>query len=499
MSIELGHELDCELVIGLVGAVGTELSRVINLLREPLALAGYEVQIIKISSQVIPLLSDVDISGFDPFERISALMTAGNAARESGNNDAILAYGVAAAIFSERQKGDDNAPMPNVRKAFIIDSLKRPEEVEALRFIYPQGFLLMGVHSDESQRQKHLQSIHGMTEEQAQQLVQRDGNESAVTHGQRVIESFHLADFFVHITDNHESLRQDIRRMVEVWFGCPFHTPTFDEYAMFFAFAAATRSADLSRQVGAVIARNQQILATGANECPQAGGGLYWPERPEGSTTISDFPNGRDYMRGEDSNHREKIRIIDGILARADEFNIDPNRLRELLASSGIKYLTEYGRVVHAEMEALLACAREGISTRKSTLYSTTFPCHNCAKHIVAGGVDRVVYIEPYPKSKALEFHNDSILSNEQNKNDSRVRFDPFVGIGPRRFFDLFSMKLSSSYDLIRKDEETGKKKEWNIKQARLRVQMKPSSYLDLEMEASRRFGEIVTADGGKS
>ncbi|MDN3612645.1 hypothetical protein QWZ16_23945 [Vibrio ostreicida] len=26
------------------------------------------------------------------------------------------------------------------------------------------------------------------------------------------------------------------------------------------------------------------------------------------------------------------------------------------------------------------------------------FPCHNCAKHIVASGIKRVVYVEPYPK-----------------------------------------------------------------------------------------------------
>ena len=64
--------------------------------------------------------------------------------------------------------------------------------------------------------------------------------------------------------------------------------------------------------------------------------------------------------------------------------------------------------MVHAEMEALLSCARSGVSPVGGTLYSTTFPCHNCAKHIVAAGLRRVVYVEPYPKSRAVEFFNRS-------------------------------------------------------------------------------------------
>ena len=116
---------------------------------------------------------------------------------------------------------------------------------------------------------------HGMTEDQASKLIARDRDESSDEHGQRVNDTFHLADFFVQIRDNADELRCDIRRIVELWFGNPFITPTFDEHAMFLAFSAALRSADLSRQVGAVVTRDSQVLATGANDCPKAGGGLY--------------------------------------------------------------------------------------------------------------------------------------------------------------------------------------------------------------------------------
>lgn len=289
--------------------------------------------------------------------------------------------------------------------------------------------------------------------------------------------------------------------MVELWFGYPFHTPTFDEYAMFMAFAAALRSADLSRQVGSVVALKNEIISTGANDCPKCGGGLYWPERS--GNCISDHPDGRDYMRGEDSNTKERERIVDDIVSKlVDHIGLDENTTRKLVESSRIRDLTEFGRVVHAEMEALLSCSRRGVSTIGAHMYCTTFPCHNCAKHIIAAGISRVVYIEPYEKSKAFEFHNDSIDAetlhdghDNEHENHAKVVFEPFVGIGPRKYFDVFSMKLSSGYDVKRKNE-SGEKFDWNIDKSKLRLLMNPSHYLELEDEAALSF-ESVCLPGG--
>ena len=74
-----------------------------------------------------------------------------------------------------------------------------------------------------------------------------------------------------------------------------------------------------------------------------------------------------------------------------------------------------------------------------ATLYSTTFPCHLCAKHIVAAGIDRVVFLEPYPKSYAKKHHDDSITFKPEEKN--KVLFRPFIGISPRRYRDIFDKK----------------------------------------------------------
>jgi len=176
----------------------------------------------------------------------------------------------------------------------------------------------------------------------------------------------------------------------------------------------------------------------------------------------------------------------------------DKDAARNVLRKGRIGDLIEYGRVVHAEMEALLCCSRNSVSTRGATLYCTTFPCHNCAKHIVAAGIKRVVYIEPYPKSKAAEFHSDSIIFGFE-ENEGKVLFEPFVGVGPRRFFDLFSIQLGSGMPLRRKDSK-GFSLDWEPENGSLRMRMLPCSYLEIEMVASARFKEYKEElEGGQA
>lgn len=61
--------------------------------------------------------------------------------------------------------------------------------------------------------------------------------------------------------------------------------------------------------------------------------------------------------------------------------------------------LIEFGRSVHAEMEAVLSAARRGVSMQEATVVCTTFPCHNCARHLIAAGVRRLVYLFPAPRA----------------------------------------------------------------------------------------------------
>src|SRR4029079_6585698 len=83
---------------------------------------------------------------------------------------------------------------------------------------------------------------------------------------------------------------------------------------------------------------------------------------------------------------------------------------------------------------------------------STTYPCHSCARHIVAAGIKKVVYLEPYAKSMAINLHDDSIVDNKSEKESvDKVRFMPYQGVSPRLFKAVY-MKTGEL-----KDKKTGK------------------------------------------
>ncbi|MDO5301170.1 MAG: cytidine/deoxycytidylate deaminase family protein [Tissierellia bacterium] len=51
---------------------------------------------------------------------------------------------------------------------------------------------------------------------------------------------------------------------------------------------------------------------------------------------------------------------------------------------------------IHAEMNALLYCAKEGIKVKDTTCYVTHFPCLNCTKALIQAGIREIVYLHDY-------------------------------------------------------------------------------------------------------
>jgi deoxycytidylate deaminase len=203
-------------------------------------------------------------------------------------------------------------------------------------------------------------------------------------------------------------------------------------------------------------------------------------------------------VKGKDFNEVERTELIDDVFERlrpedreCDEWT---RECRGKLVGAPILDITEYGRAVHAEMDALLAAGRSGTSTRGATLYCTTFPCHNCAKHLIAAGLRRVVYVEPYPKSRTGKLYSDSVRFPAGASDESKVLFEPFTGIGPRRFFDLFSVNLGSGFPLKRKEDGGKARSDWTPKLGETKVPLLPTSYIVLESwaagEIARLFGD---------
>jgi deoxycytidylate deaminase len=268
---------------------------------------------------------------------------------------------------------------------------------------------------------------------------------------------------------------------VQALFGNNEITPTHDEYGMYIAKSASLRSAALTRQVGAAIFnRTGEIITMGCNEVPKAGGGTYWSEDPH---------DRRDIIQGYDPNEQMKSELLVDLIDRLKKGqHLDQSLAQKgdaadickvLLAdeSSTIKDskvmdILEFGRDIHAEMSAICDAPRKGVRLLDSILYTTTFPCHICAKHIVASGVSRVVYLEPYPKSYARELHADSIKVEEAGASDG-VDFSPFIGISPYRYRDLFE-KGRRKY--------AGAAQTWNRGEKRPMIEVYYPTYFEAEV-----------------
>lgn len=138
-----------------------------------------------------------------------------------------------------------------------------------------------------------------------------------------------------------------------------------------------------------------------------------------------------------------------------------------------------------------MACARNNISSKDATMYMTTFPCHNCAKHIIAAGVKKVVYIEPYPKSKAIEFYTEEISTSPEDF-DKKLVFVPFSGVGPRRYIDLFAM-VSAKWGKKKRKNDDGTVYDWRRSTACVRNPMTSFSYLDYEKAAYLSYYDETT------
>ena len=494
-ELEILNDKNDFLVIGLVGAVGCRLKSLSNILKSLLdSEFGYDVKELHVSKEFLQTHSLVSTYN-NSYERYTDLMNVGNNLRKKYDNN-YLSFKIAKEISKLRK---DNLDCK--RKAFIINSLKHDKEIKTLRDIYGKNFYQISLYESPNIRKDVLINDIGMNESQAIKLMEREQSEEN-DYGQHIIDAFHLADYFIKYDNKtNEHIKNSCKRFLELIFGNPYITPTFNEFSMYMAYTSGLRSADLSRQVGAVITKERNIISTGANDIPKFGGGLYWPEYNEENGEIYDIGNGRDYVRGYDSNQKEKEKIIKSIFSEIknkfdcifNEENLthkeNMKNLLTILKNSPLKDITEYGRVVHAEMDAILACGRTNNSTVGSSIFVTTFPCHNCAKHILAAGIKEVFFIEPYPKSRALDLWDDSMELKLPNSSNDKLQFSPFVGVGPRSFLDLFSMAQSAGSKIIRKSN--GEKISWDPKEATLRLSSNTFSLNEIEKDIIAKLEEI--------
>lgn len=372
----------------------------------------------------------------------------GNQLRAKFGDDTLAVSAVCRIIRQRLRLRRDNDSKFS-KTVFLIHQFKRKEEIELLRSVYGRLFFQVSIYSRRGARVEYLSRKFANSENSAdsrsyraaaETLIQRDEDERGIDHGQRVGKIFHDADFIVSLDDRGFGIDKQIERFCDLIFWSNAISPTRMEYGLFIAKAAAMRSLDLSRQVGAAIfCEKGEVVALGSNEVPKAEGGSYWPHE-----AIDD----REFKRGFDSNDKRKQELLAELIGLIkNEIKVGDIDARELASKKSIRDsqfmdALEYGRIVHAEMSAICGAARVGRPLKDTTLFCTTYPCHMCAKHIIASGIKKVVFLEPYPKSLASELHCDALEIEGEDRGSyadyPRVSFQHFHGVTPRRYRELF-------------------------------------------------------------
>jgi deoxycytidylate deaminase len=436
-----------EIVVAFGGAVGCNLSEVVRSVKAHFEDYGYTTKIIKISKSIKEHFTSkfpadlpheyrgVDLYALQGKARYTALQDLGDHLRSQDPKVLAAMAMVEISISREILKEANNNQKPP-RSVYLIDQLKNPAEIELLKLVYGNLFYLVGVLSPQEIRLNQLTRVERISAPDAQALISRDRDDNK-KHGQRLEKTIQKADYFIRNNhDNSSNLKEPCERFVQLVHGKNGVTPTFEESGMYAAFSASLKSACLSRQVGAAIAdKAGNVISLGWNDVPKFGGGLY---------TSDD--KGKDqrciYHGGKCFNDEYKSRLISDIVAIVEKQCKLTSDGKEDLANLILEEtragsIIEYSRAIHAEMEAILGLARhQGVSSNGCTLYTTTYPCHNCARHIIAAGIKRVVYIEPYEKSLAMELHDDAISTNPSEI--SKTLFDSFEGVSPRKYSSFF-------------------------------------------------------------
>ena len=77
---------------------------------------------------------------------------------------------------------------------------------------------------------------------------------------------------------------------------------------------------------------------------------------------------------------------------------------------------------IHAEQNAIIDCAKRGVSCDGSTAYITHYPCFNCTKFMCASGIKKIFYLEDYNNDpnviKLISDVTKLIKSNPKSKNE---------------------------------------------------------------------------------
>lgn len=358
----------------------------------------------------------------------------------------------------------------------IIDSIRNDKEVSTLKqFPY---FFLFSIHADEDLRIKRTKDMGKFrSDEEFEEADRRDRAED-IPYGQQVKKCNYLADIII---NNHQDIADNAsgakRKFFEVIYNDyiklirshkegksdPENLPNIDETLMTMAYAESQRSSCLKRKVGAIVASVRtappkegfdqsikeavHVLSNGHNEVPfgttpcvfteyakcyrdylQENQGIKLKYCPSCGREIKLAKQTCPECRGQIEKYTKSCPHCKKEFAFKYKCSGCAKEVFNEFLHSGGKLLGMC-RSLHAEENALMNLTKIGGRDGSNlVLYTTTYPCNLCANKIVATGIKKIVYADPYPMKEA----KDILKAGE-------VETSKFEGIKSSAFFRLYN------------------------------------------------------------
>lgn len=164
----------------------------------------------------------------------------------------------------------------------------------------------------------------------------------------------------------------------------------FDKANMEIAYLTAILSYCQRRQVGAVIVKDDRVIANRFNGTSKGTENICEDKYVVCSKCNSNIILKEEVLAVQDENGRHLSTCPN--CESSNYFTVDYIKL------------TTNDKVIHAEQNAILFAARNGISINGTTIFVTTEPCIDCAKFIEASGIKKVIYSELYKNNAGVEY-----------------------------------------------------------------------------------------------
>lgn len=391
----------------------------------------------------------------------------------------ILIHSIVSTIRRERAKIET----PNKYEAvvYLVDQLKNVSEYKILKHIYGKNYIQISLFSSERIRDETLEKIFEednnfdiesennkikdiiknkylieineieehlerggdkfddnkiddclrsyrteILKDASHMLILKDFSETDLTlsdkeSGQQVADLYHLSNYFINLNLHHKFIDSEINKFIDLLLGKYKEYPTQDEFGMSLAYQASVRSNfPGKRHVGAaLISQWGEVISVASVRAPSGSSNTSLYDEQKINTGFEKYKNKIDSWKKfiEEQSNDEKFKEIKKFISNVLDFH----------------------PCTHAEIAAVLDAAKLGVSIRNATLYSTTYPCHLCAKDILNAGISEVVYLEAYPKSKNKELYPD-LIDTDPKIVSELIPFKAYIGIGPKAYYYAYSV-----------------------------------------------------------